>query len=247
VEGFPAVLLSVIFLVQLPNTPDDARWLSSKERAWLAARLNDDVRIETHLEDRWGALQDPRIWQLGSVALCLLPCVYAYAFTVPTILQGVTGFSIARVGTLVAINGLLCVLSLTLNAMHSDRTRERRWHIAIPSLVSAGAFFVSGITKDSWWVVPALAVAIAGLYATQGILFAIPGSFLKGKSAATGIAIVTTMGILGGSAGPAWTGWMKDATVGYQIGLRTLAIPCLAGAAVMLVLKDRTRERKVFM
>lgn len=190
-------------------------------------------------------MQDPRIWQLGLVAFCLLTCTYAYAFTAPTILHGVTGFSIARVGILVAINGLLCILSLTLNATHSDRSRERRWHIAIASLVAAGAFLVSGLTTNPWWVMPAFAVAITGLYATQGILYAMPGSFLKGKSAATGIAIVTTMGILGGFAGPAWIGCMKDATGGYQIGLMTLAIPGVAGAAIMLALRDRTRERRV--
>jgi MFS transporter, ACS family, tartrate transporter len=66
--------------------------------------------------------------------------------------------------------------------------------------------------------VPGLPVAITGFYATQGIFYAIPGSFLKGKSAAAGIALVTSMGILGGFAGPAWIGWMKDATGSYQFG-----------------------------
>jgi ACS family tartrate transporter-like MFS transporter len=50
------------------------------------------------------------------------------------------------------------------------------------------------------------------------------------------------MGILGGFAGPAWMGWMKDATGNYRFGLMTLAIPCLAGAAIMSLLRDRTRQ-----
>ena len=139
-----------------------------------------------------------------------------------------------------AINGLLGPLSMTLNATHSDHARERRWHIVIPLLITAAAFLVSGSTKNSWWLVSAFAVVITGLNATQGIIYAIPGSFLKGKSAATGIAIVTTMGILGGFAGPAWIGWMRDATGSFQIGLMSLAIPCVAGAAITASLKIPT-------
>ena len=137
--------------------------------------------------------------------------------------------SIASIGLLTAINGLLGLLSMTLNAAHSDHARERRWRIAIPLLLTAAAFLVSGTTKNSWWLVAAFAVAITGLYATQGIIYSIPGSFLKGKSAATGIAIATTMGILGGFAGPAWIGWMRDVTGSFQIGLMSLAIPCVTG------------------
>jgi ACS family tartrate transporter-like MFS transporter len=237
-EGLPAVLLSVLFLFQLPNTPDEAGWLTSGERAWLKARLTADIRTETHLEDTWRALRDKRIWLLGLLCFCLLTCIYAYNFTAPIILRGVTGFSIVSLGVLMAINGLLGVVSMTVNAAHSDHTRERRWHLMIPLLIMAAAFLVTGSTKDPWWVVPAFAVAITGFYATQGILYAIPGSFLKGKSAAAGIALVMSMGILGGFAGPAWIGWMKDATGSYQFGLMTLAIPCLTGVAIVYSLRD---------
>jgi MFS transporter, ACS family, tartrate transporter len=105
-EGFPAVLLSVVFLFQLPNTPDEARWLSSSERAWLKARLATDIRTDTHLEDTWGSLRDKRIWLLGLLSFCVLTCIFAYALTAPIILQGATGFSIASIGVLTALNGL---------------------------------------------------------------------------------------------------------------------------------------------
>jgi ACS family tartrate transporter-like MFS transporter len=108
----------------------------------------------------------------------------------------------------------------------------------IPLLITAAAFLVGGSTKNAWWLVSAFAVAITGLYATQGIIYAIPGSFLKGKCAATGIAVVTSMGILGGFAGPAWIGWMRDATGSFQIGLMSLAIPCVIGVAITASLKE---------
>jgi len=239
-EGLPAVLLSVVFLRQLSNTPEQARWLSPSERAWLKARLAADIRTGTHLEDSWGSLRDLRIWLVGLLAFCALTCIFAYVFTAPTILQAATRFSIGSIGVLMAINALLGLFSMTINATRSDNAGERRWHIAIPLLITAAAFLVSGSTKNSWCLVAAFAVAITGLYATQGIIYAIPGSFLKGKSAATGIAVVTSMGILGGFAGPAWIGWMRDATGSFQIGLMSLAIPCVAGAAITVSLKNLT-------
>src|SRR5271154_192958 len=133
-EGLPAVLLSVVFLLQLPNTPDEARWLLSSERAWLKTRLAEDIRTDTHLEDTWGSLRDKRIWMLGLLNFCAQTCIIAYTLTTPTILREATGFSIASIGVLTAINGLLGVLSVTINATHSDHTRERRWHIVIPLL-----------------------------------------------------------------------------------------------------------------
>src|SRR6201996_3640681 len=75
-EGFPAVLLSVVFLLRLPNTPDEARWLSSRERAWLKARLAADIRTGTHLEDTWASLRDKRIWLLGLLSFCVLTCIF---------------------------------------------------------------------------------------------------------------------------------------------------------------------------
>jgi MFS transporter, ACS family, tartrate transporter len=238
-EGCPAILLSVVFFFRLTNDPHDANWLSTEERAWLLKELDRDAAVEVRRDEGWRALKDTRIWQLGLLAFCILTCAYAYILTAPAILQKATGFSVSRIGSLIAINGLLSVASLVLNSIHSDRSRERYWHIAIPCLLMAMAFLVSGLTLNPMWIVPALAVAIVSMYATQGIIYTIPASFLRGRSAAMGIATVTTVGILGGFTGPAWIGWMKDFTGSYQLGLMTLAFPCLVAAAVVLNLRHR--------
>jgi MFS transporter, ACS family, tartrate transporter len=239
VEGCPAVLLSVVFFFSLTNDPHDANWLSTNQRQWLLKQLNQDAAVEIRRDDGWRALKDGRIWQLGLLAFCILTCAYAYILTAPAILQKATGFSVSRIGSLIAMNGLLSVSSLILNSIHSDRSRERYWHIAIPCLLMAVAFLVSGLTLNPMWIVPAFAVAIVSMYATQGIIYMIPASFLHGKSAAIGMAAVTTMGILGGFAGPAWMGWTKDFTGSYQLGLMTVAFRCLVAATTVLNLRRR--------
>jgi MFS transporter, ACS family, tartrate transporter len=236
-EGCPAVLLSFVFFFKLPNGPQDASWLSTQERGWLSNQSSQDSAAEASRDEGWSVLRDLRIWKLGLIAFCILTCAYVYLLTAPAMLQSATGFSVTRIGSLMAINGVLSLCTLVLNAVHSDRSRERYWHIAIPCLLMAIAFLVSGLTRNALLIVPALAVAISALYATQGILYSIPAGFLKGRSSATGIAVVTTMGMLGGFVGPAWIGWTKDLTGSYQLGLITLVVPCLIAAGAVLTLR----------
>ena len=114
-EGCPAVVLSVVFFFGLTNDPHDANWLLTKERGWLLRELSQDAVAEVRCDDGWRALKDPRIWQLGLLAFCILTCAYAYILTAPAILQKATGFSVSRIGSLIAINGLFSISSLVLN------------------------------------------------------------------------------------------------------------------------------------
>lgn len=134
-EGCPAVFLSVIFFFGLTTDPHDANWLPAVERDWLVKELCRDAAVEVRRDEGWRALKVTRIWQLGLLASCILTCAYAYILTAPAILQKATGSSVSRIGSLIAINGLPSICSLVLNSIHSDRSRERYWHIAIPCLL----------------------------------------------------------------------------------------------------------------
>jgi MFS transporter, ACS family, tartrate transporter len=243
-EGLLPVLLSLVFLIYLPDTPTEATWLSAEERAWFLCQPKLHVAAEGSQDGLRQALVDPLVWKLGLAIFCMLICAYGYSFSAPAILQKVTALSVTRVGYLVAFMGLLNALGLVLNAIHSDRAGERYWHIIVPLLLMASGYLVGGLSVSPLWVVPALTVSTVGFYCTQGIFFAIPSSFLKGKSAAGGIAAITTIGIIGGFTGPYWMGLMKDLTGNYQRGLVTLAIPGLAAAAIMLAVR-RSAQRRV--
>jgi MFS transporter, ACS family, tartrate transporter len=244
VEGLLPILLSLAFLIYLPDTPTEATWLSAEERAWLLSHPKHHATAEGSHDGLRRALADPLIWKLGLAIFCMLICAYGYSLSAPAILQKVTALSVTKVGYLVAFMGLLNALGLVLNAVHSDRAGERYWHIIIPLLLMATGYLVGGLSMNPFWVVPALTVSTVGFYCTQGILFAIPSSFLNGRSAAAGIAVITTIGIVGGFTGPYWMGLMKDLTGNYQRGLMTLAIPAFAAAALMLAVRGNAQRRK---
>src|SRR5579864_7966009 len=240
-EGFPAVILSVIFLLYLPNTPAEARWLSPEERGWLLDQLRADNESigERHAENVFRAVLNPRVWQLGIYLLCIYIGFYAFSFSAPVLIQRATGLSNTNVGFAIAVMGILGALGLVLNGEHSDRAGERYLHLVVPCVLIAAAFVVGGLTVAPIFAIPAYAIIFIGFNATAGPSWAVASSFLTSKSSAAGIATANTIAIVGGFLGPYWMGRAKDFTGNYQTGLLTLAIPALAGAAIVLVMRHR--------
>src|SRR6202790_1141494 len=245
-EGFPAVILSVVFLAYLPNTPAEAKWLTAAERDWLVEKLrseNESIGAPTgerHGDSALRAILNPRVWQLGIYLLCIYIGFYAFSFSAPVLIQQATGFSNTNVGFAIAIMGVLGALGLVLNGMHSDRAGERYLHLVVPCVLIAAAFVVGGLTFAPIFAIPAYAIIFIGFNATAGPSWAIASSFLTGRSAAAGIATANTIAIVGGFLGPYWMGRAKDFTGNYQSGMLTLALPALAGAAIVLVMRDRS-------
>ena len=238
-EGLPAVILSVIFFVYLPNTPGEAKWLTAGEQAWLLNQLRVDNSAigERHSEGVFRAILNPRVWQLGIYLLCIYIGFYAFSFSAPVLIQQSTGLSNTNVGWAIAIFGILGALGLVLNGQHSDRAGERYLHLVVPCVLIAAAFIVGGLTVAPIFAIPAYAIIFVGFNATAGPSWAIASGLLTGKSSAAGIATANTIAIIGGFVGPYWMGRARDFTGNYQAGLLTLAVPAIAGAAILLVMR----------
>jgi ACS family tartrate transporter-like MFS transporter len=241
IEGLPAVLLSVVFWLYLPAAPAEAAWLTEDERQWILHHAKHNDPIGTPTGSAGHVLRDPRVWQISLLFLCMLTCSYAYTFSAPAILQAITGLNNRNVGFLVAAMSLLGAPIMILNAIRSDRTRERYLHVAIPFLVMAACYLIGGLSIAPLLAVPALAIASLSYFSMQGPLLALASSFLHGKSAAAGIATMNTIGILGGFVGPYWMGLAKDFTGAYQPGLLMLVIPSLVGAGTLFIMRSRSR------
>ena len=241
VEGVLPIGLSVLYLMYLPDHPGEAKWLTAEERNWLIHRIEEEMAGVTGHGDVIKALRDPRIWQFGLVSFCMMACIFSYAFSGPAVLQKSTALSVGKIGLIIAIISALGAIALVYNAKHSDQTGERYWHMATAMLLMAVGFAMSGFVSGAA-VVPALAMGAVGFYATQGVFYAMPATFMKGKPAAVGIAAINSIALLGGFVGPFWMGLMKDWTGSYRIGLITLAVVSLVGAGMTLFLRSRALE-----
>ena len=244
-EGLPAALFSFVILKMLPDGIPEARWLTAAEKSWLQSRLDADSQ-RAHLGQTAGvlrALLSPKVWMIGGFFFFALTCSYAYSFSVPAILQGVTGWNVAHVGYTVAVFGLFAAVSMLANSAHSDRTGERSLHCIVPCLVMGAAFLVSSYTSEPWLVIVSLGCSFAAFTAILCPALAVPTQFLAGRACAAGVAAMNTITMFSGFLGPYWMGVMKDATGTYQQGLRGLIVPSLAAAGMMFLLTRSLRRR----
>jgi MFS transporter, ACS family, tartrate transporter len=237
-EGLPAALFSLVILRMLPDKPAEAAWLTVEEKAWLQNQLDADGK-EAHLGHDAGILQallSGKVWMIGLFFFFALTCSYAYNFYSPAIYRDATGWSVAHVGFFVACLGVAGAAAMLLNASHSDRTAERRFHIILPCLVMAAGFLTASYARPAWLVLAALGATYIAFNALQGPALSLPTQFLAGKAAAAGIAAMNTITMFSGFVGPYWMGVMKDATGSDQAGLRGLLLPALAAAGIMFLL-----------
>jgi MFS transporter, ACS family, tartrate transporter len=240
IEGLPAVVLGIVFLIYLPDSPAHAAWLTPAERSWIVRRVNQEAADPgNHSIGR--ALTDPRVWQIAVFMMVMLGTLYAYTFSAPDIVQRATHLSTTYVGLILAGLNILGAAAMILGAIHSDRSGERYWHIIVPALLAALAYVVCGASNLALVLVPALGVIVITYNVMQGPVWAIPPTFFKGRSAAAGIAAMNMVGILGGFLGPYAMGLAKDLTGTYQRGLLLLSIPWLLGAGLMFYMRQQAR------
>jgi MFS transporter, ACS family, tartrate transporter len=237
VEGLPAVALSLVFLLCLPDGPETAAWLNASERNWLISSLGrDDAATgapHNGREVRY-ALRQARVWVLGIFLLCLYIGNYSYAFAAPTMVQRATGFNATRVGFVIAVLGVLGVISMLINGLHSDKKGERFLHVIIPCFVSGAGFLVAGVSTGPVALLIGFACIMVGFNAVNAAVWTIPCSFLAGKSAAAGLAAINMIAIVGGFVGPYWMGLAAELSGRYERGILACAVPVFAAAFLMV-------------
>lgn len=244
VEALPAVLLGVVFFMLLPDGPATARWLSEPERNAVLGRMQGPMPHQTpaHAEPIGPALRDPRVWLLGIFMFCMLGSSYAYSFSTPAIVQSLSGLSITGTGFVIAAMYLLSAAAMFGNGILSDRAHDTFLYVIPGCLMMSGGFLAVALSPIPSIALSGLFVLIVGHMSMQGPLWSISTRFLKGRAAAAGIAVMNTIGILGGFVGPYWMGIARDLTGNYRRGLLIMAVPMLIGACIMLHLRRQSKR-----
>ena len=234
VEGLPAILLAPVVLSYLTERPSDAAWLEPAEREWLAKEIAAEQAhtAGAHLTFR-DAYRSGRLWAISLVYLCIVVAFYGISFWLPQIMQAASGLGSATIVLLSAIPYVAATAGLVIVGTRSDRTGERRWHLAVPCLIGAAGFVLTVLVPSTLTnSLITLSIAAFGIWGTLGPLWTFPTAFLRGTAAAGGIALVNSIGNVGGFAGPFLMGWIREATGGFSAGLLTLAGFLVLGALI---------------
>jgi ACS family tartrate transporter-like MFS transporter len=224
IEAIPAVLLGVVVLKAMTGRPREASWLRPEERTWLEARLQSerDAVAQHGIASLLQALTDRRVMALSLIYLTNVTASYGIVFFMPQIVKGM-GLSNLATGFVTAIPYTIGLIGLVAWGWSSDRRNERRRHLIAATLIGATGLLLAGLFSQSLFAVAAMSVATLGLYGCRPTFWPMPSLFLTGTAAAAGLALINSIGNIGGYVGPFVVGWIKDSTRSFEMGLLFLS------------------------
>ena len=236
-EAIPALLLGVVVFFYMTDRPELATWLKEDERNWLVKTMNAEAASKGNQahESIWSGLANPRVLALSLIYFGTSAGLYTLGIWAPQIIKQL-GVSSMTVGYLNAIPPIVSVVAMVLWSRHSDRTGERTWHVIIACLTAAAGLGIAATADSIVGLIAALTIVNVGISCAKPPLWSMPTTFLTGAAAATGIATINSIGNLGGFAGPAMIGWVKDQTGSFAGGLYFVAGLLVISAITTLIL-----------
>jgi ACS family tartrate transporter-like MFS transporter len=176
-------------------------------------------------------LTSPGVLALSLVYFGLMIGLYGLGFWIPKILAQ-RGLSVRLAGWSTAIPYALGAVLMWLWSRHSDRTRERLWHIVIAAAAGAAGVALAGLADNVVLATFGFALGAGGVFAALPAFWTYAARKLEGQAAAGGIAMINSLGNLGGFVGPFVMGWLRQSTGAYTSGLFAVAGFLLLAAVV---------------
>jgi ACS family tartrate transporter-like MFS transporter len=241
VEGLPAVVLGVIALVFLTDRPEDATWLPPGEKAWLSAVMAKERSARSahhHGVSDLKVLLNGRVLLICFIYFLNTLVTYGVFLWLPRILRDASGYRGWKLSLATSIPFAVALVGMVIIGRHSDRTGERKRHVAACAITGAtGLILAAGFETSVAMIVFSFAVSQLGQRSVQGVFWAIPPMFLGGTAAAAGIALINSVGNLGGFVGPTVMGWLREVSGSYSAGLLVLASALVVEAILVMSLR----------
>ncbi|WP_186150468.1 MFS transporter [Burkholderia gladioli] len=243
--GVPCVLLGVLVMVQLKDRIEDASWLSGNEKAWLAGQIAQQSRHPQCGHSLLGALRTPGFLMLGLVYFLIQIASYGLNFWAPHLIRTAGTQNPTLIGLLTSVPYIAGAIAMVTVGRLSDASGERRKYVVALLLMASVGFFAAGyFDRQTTLLLVALAVIGAGVVASIPAFWALPPKLVTGAGAAGGIAVINTLGQLGGIVSPVMVGRVRDLTGSttpalYVIALLSLVCALLVAYALPASLRER--------
>ena len=246
IEGFPAVLLGFLALRALTDRPAQADWLSAADRAWLAQTMEreKETRAAVGHTSLGRSLRSGRVWLLCCVYFLNTVATYGIFLWLPKILtEAAGGTQTFAVSLMTALPFSVALAAMFLVGRHSDRTGERKYHLAACTFTAAvGLALAVAFRNNLWLLVLSFTISQAAQRSVQNVFWSIPPIFLGGTAAAGCIGLINAIGNIGGAVGPSVMGMLRQATGTYSRGLLVLAAGLLIETIIVISLRLPRRD-----
>ena len=245
VEGLPAVVVGIVTLFYLTDRPDKAHWLTQDQRTWLTATMAREraERVTRGHGSVLESLRSGKLWLLCAIYFMNTTVTYGVFLWLPRILRDASHEGGVSVGWLTALPFVVALAGMILVGRHSDRTGERKKHVAACALTAAAGLLLAVTFRHNiWLLVLSFTLSQMGQRSVMSIFWTIPPIFLAGTGAAAGIGLINAVGNLGGAVGPTLMGALRDFTGAYTTGLLVLAAALVVEAIVVMTIRIPSRD-----
>ena len=238
VEGIPAIILGAVVLKYLPDNIQKARWLDNEQKKWLSGKISNEARLPAEKKRKeWQHIfSDIKVWMLSLVWLLQAFGTIGVTLFLPQILKGISGGTDLVVSLLSGLPFVFACIFMYMNGQHSDRKKERRFHLGIP-LFSSGIFLTAGLYTGTTTAYILLIISVALNWSVTPVFWAVTTEYLaSGAVAAGSIGLINAMANIAGATLPLLMGHIRDLTGNYDIALWIVGIALMLGGLLAFVL-----------
>jgi MFS transporter, ACS family, tartrate transporter len=236
-EGTPAVLLGLACLVVLSDRPADAKWLDADQRNWLVSKLDAEARHTRPVErlSVWQILWNNQVLALSVVLAGSTAVSSGLQLWQPQIIKSY-GLTNLQTGLLNSIPFALAAVIMVWWGARSDQSGERIWHASLPLMLTAFSLAAALLFDSLFSTIVILCLAVIGIYAGKGPVWAVATEFLSTSTAAAGLAQINALSNLAGFGTIYLVGFIKDATGRFSLALLPLVALAAAAALTMVAI-----------
>ncbi len=233
-EGLPSIVLGVVVLWLLSDKIEDASWLTADEKRVLLERMASEPKPDSssRFSDIW---KHPVTYVMSAIYLCLVMALTGLLFWMPQLIKSAGVADTFDIGLLTMIPYLIAAVGNLLIGSSSDKRGERRWHMAgCASLTAGGYLLCAWFPGQLLPLMAGMSMILTGIIAWMPIFWTIPPRFLTGLAAAAGIALINSLGQLGGIIAPFMVGRIKDLTGSATPALYMLSAVCVLATVLVI-------------
>ena len=244
-EGVPAIFLGVACFLFLTDKPEQAKWLTQAEKDWLIAELERDRQSRKNVKrlSVFKTMVNPKVLYLAFIYFVYQCGSLGVGYWMPQIIKGFSSsLTHTQIGLIAMLPYIVATILMVVWSRSSDRRNERKLHSAIPLAVAALGLVGAAMLPSPVASMTMICVALTGLYSFKSPFWALPTLFLDRATAAVSIAVINSIGNLGGFAGPSLIGVVKGETGSAATGLMFLSALLLLAFLMTLLMRVDNKE-----
>ncbi|HEY1857121.1 MFS transporter [Acidocella sp.] len=238
IEGIPPVIVGIAAFFCLSDGPEQADWLTEAEKRLVIENLaiETTARQSTKHSSFLRAAGDPRLYAAAAAWFVLAWCGSVMNYWSPTIIRNSGISDTLTVGLLSAVPYAVGAVGMILIGRHSDLKLERRWHFGLGVFAAAAAIALLPSVAHNWLLaLLLLGVLSIGYLSGVALFWSIPTAYLSKSASAGAIALISSIGQIGGLVAPNIIGWTRQVTGSFDVGFYTVALGMVIGTTIMLI------------